>query len=105
MQIKFFGSGDHDMCVPYTGSEAWTRSMGYKIVDEWRPWTANGQVAGYESVYEIFLLINMVNVWNILSFCFCFLSDLLMILLGIKQPQEKGKIKEREKTNRRKSLY
>ncbi|KAI3830921.1 hypothetical protein MKW92_046939 [Papaver armeniacum] len=31
-------SGDHDMCVPYTGSEAWTRSLGYKIVDEWRPW-------------------------------------------------------------------
>ena len=35
------------MCVPYTGSEAWTRSMGYDIVDEWRPWTSNGQVAGY----------------------------------------------------------
>lgn len=39
-------SGDHDMCVPYTGSQAWTRSLGYKIVDEWRPWTSNGQVAG-----------------------------------------------------------
>lgn len=35
------------MCVPYTGSEAWTRSIGYKIVDEWRPWTSRGQVAGY----------------------------------------------------------
>ncbi|KAJ9169841.1 hypothetical protein P3X46_017990 [Hevea brasiliensis] len=45
-------SGDHDMCVPYTGSEAWTRSMGYKIVDEWRPWTSNGQVAGYTQGYE-----------------------------------------------------
>lgn len=45
-------SGDHDMCVPYTGSEAWTRSMGYKIVDEWRPWTANGQVAGYIQGYD-----------------------------------------------------
>ncbi|KAI4356293.1 hypothetical protein L6164_000325 [Bauhinia variegata] len=40
-------SGDHDMCVPFTGSEAWTRSMGYKIVDEWRPWISNEQVAGY----------------------------------------------------------
>jgi len=29
------------------GSEAWMRSMGYKIVDEWRPWTSNEQVAGY----------------------------------------------------------
>ncbi|RXH86989.1 hypothetical protein DVH24_028489 [Malus domestica] len=45
-------SGDHDMCVPFTGSEAWTRSLGYKIVDEWRPWTSNGQVAGYTQGYE-----------------------------------------------------
>ncbi|KAI4354160.1 hypothetical protein L6164_003053 [Bauhinia variegata] len=45
-------SGDHDMCVPFTGSEAWTRSMGYKIVDEWRPWFSNGQVAGYTQGYD-----------------------------------------------------
>ncbi|KAF8014704.1 hypothetical protein BT93_H0497 [Corymbia citriodora subsp. variegata] len=45
-------SGDHDMRVPYTGSEAWTRSMGYKIVDEWRSWTFNEQVAGYIQGYE-----------------------------------------------------
>ncbi|KAF3435117.1 hypothetical protein FNV43_RR22204 [Rhamnella rubrinervis] len=45
-------SGDHDMCVPFTGSEAWTRSVGYKIVDEWRPWTSNGQVAGYTQGYD-----------------------------------------------------
>lgn len=45
--IFISGSGDHDMCVPFTGSEAWTRSLGYKVVDEWRPWTSNGQVAGY----------------------------------------------------------
>lgn len=53
-------SGDHDLCVPYTGSEAWTRSMGYKIVDEWRPWTSNGQVAGYTQGYDnnlIFLTV------------------------------------------------
>lgn len=45
-------SGDHDMCVPFTGSEAWTRSLGYKIVDKWRPWNSNGQVAGYTQGYE-----------------------------------------------------
>ncbi|KAL1217994.1 Serine carboxypeptidase-like 21 [Cardamine amara subsp. amara] len=44
-------SGDHDMCVPYTGSEAWTRSMGYKVVDEWRAWISNGQAAGYVQGY------------------------------------------------------
>ncbi|XP_021301037.1 serine carboxypeptidase-like 20 [Herrania umbratica] len=45
-------SGDHDMCVPFTGSQAWTRSIGYEIVDEWRPWTSHGQVAGYLQGYE-----------------------------------------------------
>ncbi|KAF2286442.1 hypothetical protein GH714_016951 [Hevea brasiliensis] len=42
-------SGDHDMCVPFTGTQAWTRSLGYKIVDEWRSWISNDQVAGYLS--------------------------------------------------------
>ncbi|CAO2818972.1 unnamed protein product [Amaranthus hypochondriacus] len=45
-------SGDHDMCVPFTGSEAWTKSVGYKVVDEWRPWTCNDQVAGFTQGYE-----------------------------------------------------
>ncbi|GMN34052.1 hypothetical protein TIFTF001_044861 [Ficus carica] len=45
-------SGDHDMCVPFTGSEAWTRSLGYQILDEWRPWFSNGQVAGYTQGYD-----------------------------------------------------
>ncbi|KAK3003305.1 hypothetical protein RJ639_018327 [Escallonia herrerae] len=45
-------SGDHDLCVPFTGSEAWTRSVGYNIVDEWRPWIVNEQVAGYIQGYE-----------------------------------------------------
>ncbi|KAL2935854.1 Serine carboxypeptidase 1 [Bienertia sinuspersici] len=45
-------SGDHDMCVPYTGSEAWTKSVGYKVVDEWRPWVCNEQVSGFTQGYE-----------------------------------------------------
>lgn len=45
-------SGDHDMCVPFTGSEAWTRSLGYKIIDQWRPWYFNEQVAGFIQGYE-----------------------------------------------------
>jgi serine carboxypeptidase-like clade 1 len=44
--LIIYDSGDHDMCVPFTGSEAWTRSLGYKIVDEWRSWDSNDQVAG-----------------------------------------------------------
>ncbi|MCO5549406.1 hypothetical protein L7F22_002877 [Adiantum nelumboides] len=44
-------SGDHDMCVPFTGSQAWTRSMGYGVVEDWHPWLTNGQVAGYAVEY------------------------------------------------------
>ncbi|XP_050208293.1 serine carboxypeptidase-like 20 [Mercurialis annua] len=45
-------SGDHDMCVPFTGTEAWTRSINNKIVDEWRPWmSSTGQVAGFLQGY------------------------------------------------------
>ena len=58
------GSGDHDMCVPFTGSEAWTRSLGYKIVDEWRPWNLNDQVAGYAFINIInkVLQLNMIQI-------------------------------------------
>ncbi|GLT59049.1 hypothetical protein SLA2020_318930 [Shorea laevis] len=45
-------SGDHDMCVPFTGTQAWTASLGYRILDEWRPWITNSQVAGYLQSYE-----------------------------------------------------
>jgi len=46
-------SGDHDMCVPHTGSEAWTRSLDLPVADAWRPWLFDdGQVAGYVKVYQ-----------------------------------------------------
>ncbi|GAQ91793.1 serine carboxypeptidase [Klebsormidium nitens] len=49
-------SGDHDMCVPYTGSEAWTRSLNYEVEQAWRPWiitdeSNDKQVAGYTVRY------------------------------------------------------
>jgi serine carboxypeptidase-like clade 1 len=51
-------SGDHDMCVPHTGSEAWTRALGLPVEAEWRAWRAAPavgaamQVAGYTRRYE-----------------------------------------------------
>ncbi|KAL3523313.1 hypothetical protein ACH5RR_016147 [Cinchona calisaya] len=44
-------SGDHDMCIPFTGTQAWTVSLGYKVVDQWRPWQSNDQIAGYLQEY------------------------------------------------------
>jgi hypothetical protein len=28
-------SGDTDGCVPYVGTEAWTRGMNYSVVEDW----------------------------------------------------------------------
>lgn len=45
-EIWLLCSGDHDMCVPYTGSEAWTLSLGYEVTDQWRAWFLGHEVAG-----------------------------------------------------------
>ena len=39
-------SGDHDMAVPYIGTQSWIRSLNFSVVDDWRPWYVDGQVAG-----------------------------------------------------------
>jgi len=45
-------SGDVDMCVPNTGTEAWTSSLNLPLEDGWRPWFVNNQVAGYVTTYK-----------------------------------------------------
>jgi len=46
-------SGDHDMCVPHTGTEAWTRALGLPVDEEWRAWHAPAsQVAGYARTFK-----------------------------------------------------
>lgn len=40
------------MCVPNTGTEAWTNSLNLPLVDDWRPWYVNQQVAGYVKEYD-----------------------------------------------------
>ncbi|KAF8092011.1 hypothetical protein N665_0428s0021 [Sinapis alba] len=39
-------SGDHDMVVPFIATQTWIRSLNYSIVDDWRPWMVNDQIAG-----------------------------------------------------------
>ncbi|KAB1203971.1 Serine carboxypeptidase-like 2 [Morella rubra] len=41
-------SGDHDIAVPFLGTQAWIRSLNYSIVNDWRPWIVRGQIAGVE---------------------------------------------------------
>ncbi|KAM3342384.1 serine carboxypeptidase-like 9 [Capsicum galapagoense] len=45
-------SGDHDTMIPYTSTQAWIRSLNYSIVDDWRPWIVDSQVAGYTRTYS-----------------------------------------------------
>nr|ABR16352.1 unknown [Picea sitchensis] len=45
-------SGDHDLIVPFIGTQAWIRSLNYTIVDDWRPWWVDRQVAGYTRLYD-----------------------------------------------------
>ncbi|KAM3342193.1 hypothetical protein P3S68_027159 [Capsicum galapagoense] len=39
-------SGDHDKQVPFQSTIAWIKSLNYSVVDEWRPWFVDDQVAG-----------------------------------------------------------
>ncbi|XP_059311013.1 serine carboxypeptidase-like 12 [Lycium ferocissimum] len=44
-------SGDHDLDVPFIATRAWISSLNYSIVDDWRPWLVDGQIAGYTRAY------------------------------------------------------
>ncbi|KAI6699389.1 hypothetical protein NL676_013713 [Syzygium grande] len=38
-------SGDHDMVIPYLGTQSWIKTLNVSIVDDWRPWMVGDQVA------------------------------------------------------------
>jgi hypothetical protein len=49
-------SGDVDACVPYIGTESWTKDVAaanhYTTVDDWTPWIVDNQVGGYVSSWR-----------------------------------------------------
>ncbi|CAA3014296.1 serine carboxypeptidase-like 18 [Olea europaea subsp. europaea] len=45
-------SGDHDMVAPYMGPLKWITNLNLTLVDNWRPWHVNSQVAGYTMKYR-----------------------------------------------------
>ncbi|KAK4401739.1 Serine carboxypeptidase-like 18 [Sesamum angolense] len=45
-------SGDHDMVVPYMSTLKWIRHLNLTLDEEWRPWTVDGQVAGFTMKYK-----------------------------------------------------
>lgn len=58
-------SGDVDGCVPYYGSEKWTREMGFRLTKDWHPWKSDTTqqkgaiVAGYAIEYEHLTLVTV----------------------------------------------
>jgi len=38
-------------------TQAWIRSLNYSIVDDWRQWHTNDQVAGYSKFLIIIVII------------------------------------------------
>lgn len=44
------------MCIPWTGTYAWVRSLGLKMTEDQRPWYIGAkddlQVAGYVRTYQ-----------------------------------------------------
>ncbi|XP_023764750.1 serine carboxypeptidase-like 17 isoform X1 [Lactuca sativa] len=45
-------SGDHDMVHPYLGTMKWIESLNFLVVNDWRPWFVDKQVAGYTMKYS-----------------------------------------------------
>lgn len=51
-------SGDTDACVPFVGTETWTRELGFDVKSPWQPWMAEHmtrpgfQRAGYRIKYS-----------------------------------------------------
>ncbi|CAN0873327.1 Serine carboxypeptidase-like 18 [Linum grandiflorum] len=54
-------SGDHDMLIPYVGTLEWIKSLNFKIVEEWRSWRLNNQVAGYTRTYSHPAQLNLMT--------------------------------------------
>lgn len=60
---KFFFaySGDHDMVVPYVGTQEWIRSLHLSVDYNWRPWLVNAQVAGLvASIYQFIISLQFL---------------------------------------------
>jgi len=58
-------SGDTDGCVPYVGTEAWTRGLNYTVTEDWHQWLAKPDSehslhkAGYAVTFDKFQFVTI----------------------------------------------
>lgn len=45
-------SGDHDLIIPYLGTERWINSLSLTVQSKWTPWFVEGEVAGYGTTFS-----------------------------------------------------
>jgi len=57
-------SGDHDLMVPFLGTQAWIRSLNFSIVDDWRAWHLYGQAAGLSHLTPFFFSLTYTDVYR-----------------------------------------
>ncbi|GAY51661.1 hypothetical protein CUMW_135910 [Citrus unshiu] len=74
-------SGDHDMCILFTGSVAWTRSVGYKIVVFAMKWSSRLVLDTAQNIhYQLIILLGPGHSvaeskqWEALNFYSLFLA-------------------------------
>ncbi|KAF2536763.1 hypothetical protein F2Q68_00023039 [Brassica cretica] len=61
---KFLNSGDHDMGIPFSSTEAWIKGLNYSIVEDWRPWMMSSyQGGGHTCAYCPDQCSPMFNRW------------------------------------------
>mmetsp|Transcript_32037 Transcript_32037/g.54030 ORF Transcript_32037/g.54030 Transcript_32037/m.54030 type:complete len:208 (+) Transcript_32037:1108-1731(+) len=58
-------SGDTDGCVPYVGTEAWTRGLNFTVTNDWHQWFAKPDMehslhkAGYAVTFDKFQFVTI----------------------------------------------
>ena len=63
-QIVIF-AGETDAAVPYVGSETWVAKLAQPLLEDWRAWIVNDQVAGYVTTYESISFVTFKEGWYV----------------------------------------
>ncbi|XP_076899584.1 serine carboxypeptidase-like 10 [Bidens hawaiensis] len=58
-------SGAHDMLIPHHSTQAWVKDLNYSVIDQWRSWKHNEQIAGYTESYSNMMTFATVKARNL----------------------------------------